>query len=95
MDVKFNDDRWQNWFMESARGLGLTTIAGDRNHVQAVPGSVIRPILAERGLCPDRRFPYDSCITDSTGFDWDCAYRREVAGGFTSSGFRNPRNISF
>lgn len=54
MDVVMQDGRWQDWFLQSARNVGLVTVAGDRVHVQAIPGGQFIEILAPFGVCPDR-----------------------------------------
>jgi len=56
MDVSFRDPRWQNWYLEAARIVGLVTVPDDPVHVQAARGSAFRPVVEQMGLCPDPRF---------------------------------------
>ena len=56
MDVQFDSGEWQRWYQASAKNIGLTTIRNDPHHVQAVPASVIRPILEREGLCPNPQY---------------------------------------
>jgi len=56
-DVKFNSNSWQNWYLQSARNFGLTTVPGDPVHVQGFPGSAFREWSSGQGLCPDPSFP--------------------------------------
>lgn len=56
IDVQFRDSRWQTWYLDSARRIGLTTVPNDPYHVQALPASVIRPILEGAGRCPSADF---------------------------------------
>jgi len=57
VDVLFEDPRWQEWYLASARNFGLTTVSGDPVHVQAVPGSVFKSYVSSLGLCPDPNYP--------------------------------------
>jgi len=62
-DTLFEEPAWQNWYLQSARNFGLTTVAGDPVHVQAVPGSNFRSLIAFYGLCPDPNYPPRAPIT--------------------------------
>ncbi len=55
-DVWFEDPSWQEWYLDSARRLGLVTVRGDPVHVQAVPGTNFRWMASSAGLCPDDRY---------------------------------------
>lgn len=57
-DVQFARSDWQDWYLASVRNFGLTTVEGDRPHVQAIPGAVFREWAQSQGLCPDPRFPH-------------------------------------
>jgi len=53
MDVKFQKNDWQQWYLASARNLGLTTVPNDPVHVQGVPGATFRDLTSRLNLCPD------------------------------------------
>jgi len=55
-DVKFERDDWQNWYLDSARRMGLFTVRGDPVHAQAIPGADFRFAASSAGLCPDDRY---------------------------------------
>lgn len=56
MDVAFKDPRWQDWYLQGARKIGLVTVGKDRVHVQALPANVIVPFLERLNLCPTPRY---------------------------------------
>jgi len=55
-DVEFERADWQNWYLQSVRNFGLTTVQGDPVHVQGFPGSRFREWAVGRGLCPSSSF---------------------------------------
>jgi len=66
-DVVFSNTAWQDWYLASARNLGLTTVRGDSVHVQMVPGAQFREWAESRGRCPDPAYRthsqrYDICM---------------------------------
>jgi len=56
VDVWWQDPAWNNWYLQSARNFGLTTVRGDPLHVQAYPGVSFRNWSQRSGFCPDSRF---------------------------------------
>lgn len=60
VDVKFERDDWQRWYLDSARRLGLSTVSGDPVHVQAYPGTSFRNYVEGQGWCPDPSYPAQS-----------------------------------
>lgn len=67
-DVKFERQDWQNWYLDSARRLGLSTVSGDPVHVQAIPGVTFAQLSRAEGLCPDVYYhPYtrDRSVIDA------------------------------
>lgn len=56
VDVKFERDDWQQWYLASARNFGLTSVSGDPVHLQAVPGAEFRRWAQSQRLCPHPSF---------------------------------------
>jgi len=53
VDVLFERQDWQNWYLAMSRNFGLTTVDGDPVHVQGVSGARFRESALPLGLCPD------------------------------------------
>ncbi len=53
MDVKFTDPEWQEWYLASARKIGLQTVSFDPNHIQAISRGSFYPFVNQAGLCPN------------------------------------------
>jgi len=53
VDIEWPDPGWQSWWLGAARAMGLTTVAGDTVHAQAIPGATFRQWAESQGLCPD------------------------------------------
>jgi len=89
VDVIFEDPRWQDWYLASARNFGLTTVRGDSVHVQLIPGARFREWAEPRGLCPDPNYPVGNIERVCGVGSGATSVSTNAFGGFTCFDFLN------
>lgn len=93
MDVRFRDPRWQRFFQEAARAIGLVTVAGDPNHVQAIPGNVFRRETELRNLCPSPGYVNRRNDLTIQRCGWDAVGMRLDSRGRTTCFYGDDRDF--